>query len=171
MKDFKPRLFRTGVVSAVLICVMFSLCGCEAFARKFTRKQKKQDKPVESMVLSPEVYPESQASIQDSYRQYFTFWSTWHDELIDNLSETSPSIRRQIDSIQEAINNLEEKKLLKADKQSMVDPYLSSMIALKSSIAQDLYANNIWSNRSEAEQLKRQISRSLQYRQVKDIIR
>jgi hypothetical protein len=42
---------------------------------------------------------------------------------------------------------------------------------LKSSIAQDLYANNVWSNRSEAEQLKRQISRSLQYRQVKDFIR
>lgn len=172
MTDFKPRLFRTGVASAVLLCFVFSLCGCEAFARKFTRKQKKKEQPVEAMVFLPEVYPDSQASIQDSYRKYFTFWSSWHDELIDSLSEASPSIRRQTDNIQEAINNLEEmKKLLQADKQSMVDPYLSSMAALKVALAQDLYSNNIWSNRGEAEELKRKISRSLQYRQVKDLLR
>jgi hypothetical protein len=172
MTFFNQRLFRACVVSAVLLCVALSMCGCEAFARKFTRKQKKKEQPVESMVLSPEVYPDSQASKQDSYRQYFTFWSSWHDELIDNLSETSPSVRRQMDSVQEAINSLEEmKKLLQADRQTLVDPYLSSMAALKSAISQDLYANNIWSNRSEAEKLKRQISRALQYSQVKDFIK
>lgn len=172
MTDIRPRLFRTGVVSAVLLCFVFSLCGCEAFARKFTRKKKKQDKPAEAMVLAPEVYADRQVTNQDSYRKHYTFWSSWQDELIDNISDSSPSIRKQLDSAQEAINNLEEmKKLLQPEKQSLADIYISSMAVLKSALEQDLYANNIWANRREAEDLKRQISRSLQYRHVKDFIR
>jgi hypothetical protein len=148
------------------------MCGCAGLAKKFVRKQKKQEKPQAEMVLDPEVYSDSQANKEDAYRQYFTFWSSWHDELIDTLADQSPNIRRQLDNIQEAINNLSEMhRLLTGDKQTEAASYLVAMNSLKAEILQDIYGNNMWSTRKQAESLKRQINRALQYKQVKDTLK
>jgi hypothetical protein len=172
MKYLNARLLRLMFAYMVIVCVALSACGCESFTRKFTRKQKKQDKPQESMVLAPEVYPDSQANKEDAYRQYFTYWSSWHDELLDSLADSSWSMRKLLDSIQEAYNNLAEMaKMLSEDKKIAAEGFLASMNVLKADIERDLYGNNVWSIRKQAESLKRQINRDLQYRQVKDFLR
>ncbi|MFA5150687.1 MAG: hypothetical protein WC433_07270, partial [Candidatus Omnitrophota bacterium] len=61
--------------------LLFTLCGCEAFVRKFTRKSKKDKVPVE-MVLAPEEWKGPQMTKEEQYRQYFVFWQSWQDELI-----------------------------------------------------------------------------------------
>ena len=165
----RPRLMRAIPACATILCVLLFLCGCEAFARKFTRKQKKEDKPQEIMVLNPQAYPDAKADKEDEYRQYFMFWKSWHEELIDNLSDESPSMRRQLDSVKEAINNLSEmQKLLSGDKRALAGGYLDSMNSLKADIAKDLYYSNAWSLRRQAEDLKNKIGRELQYKQVED---
>ncbi|MCU0651232.1 MAG: hypothetical protein MUC52_03255 [Candidatus Omnitrophica bacterium] len=171
MKAFRHQFVKTAVAPVIFLCVVVSLCGCEAFARKFTRKPKKKEQPVQNMVLSPEAYDRSGVSKSDAYRQYYTYWSSWHDELIDSLSDFSPSMRRQLDCVKEAVNNLAEmKNLLPEDKKSLVDQYLRDMAQLKADISQDLYSNNSDSNLVRAERIKRDIMRSLQYNNVKDLL-
>ena len=172
MIDLKLRMQRAIPACAIFLCVTLIFCGCESFARKFTRKQNKQDSPREEMVLTPDVYSDKYANKEDAYRQYFMFWSSWQDELIDSLSDQSPNIRRQLDSIQEAINNLSQMHdLLSADHQAKADSYLVAMNLLKMEISKDIYGNNIWSNCKQAESLKRQINRDLQYKQVKEYLK
>ncbi|MFA5100077.1 MAG: hypothetical protein WC547_04240, partial [Candidatus Omnitrophota bacterium] len=121
-----------------------------------------------SMVLSPEAYPDSRANKEDSYRNYLMLWSGWQDELIDNLSDQSASQRRELDSIQEAINNLAEmRELLVPEKQIVADGYLESLKALKSAISKDIYGNNRQSAFNKAQDLKRQIYGALRYKNVK----
>ena len=169
MINLRPQLMREIPACAIILCMALSLCGCEAFARKFTRKQKKEDKPQEMMVLKPQAYPDTKVDSKDAYQQYFMFWKSWHEELIDNLSDEPPSMRRQLDSVKEAVNNLSEmQKLLSGDKYARAGEYLVSMNSLKSDIAKDLYYSNTWSLRRQAEDLKNRIERDLQYKQVKD---
>jgi hypothetical protein len=169
MKFLKRRARRTIMV---LLCVVLPVCGCGSLAQKFVRKPKKQEKPVQALVLSPEVYPDSQANKEDAYRHYLALWGGWQDELIDSLSERSMSHRRELDSAQEAIDNLAEmQKLIAAEKQFIAGGYLESLKALRTAIAKDIYGVNRPAACKQAEALKRQIYGALQYKQVKDFLR
>jgi hypothetical protein len=165
MRYLKRRFLRTIVA---LLCVTLSVCGCGSLVKKFVR-EKKQEKPAQAMVLSPEVYPDSRANKEDNYRHYLALWSGWQDELIDGLSEQSASQRRTLESLQEAINNLEEmQKLFAPDKQAVVSRHVASLNVLKAAIAKDIYWINKQALLEQAESLKRQISGALQYEQIKD---
>ncbi|MBP6920823.1 MAG: hypothetical protein KBC23_07545 [Candidatus Omnitrophica bacterium] len=154
-------------VYAIIVCLTICMCGCEAFARKFTRKPKQASRPAEPMVLAPETYEDRAANKEEAYRRYFTYWSSWHDELLDTLAGGSPSIRRQIDCIQQAVRNLDEmRRLLSGEKQAEAGVCIAAMNALRADVEQDLYGNNTWSIRRQAEDLKRRINRSLRYDQV-----
>ncbi|MFA6384707.1 MAG: hypothetical protein WCY10_04985 [Candidatus Omnitrophota bacterium] len=164
--DWKRRSGRTIIF---LLCVVFSLCGCGSLAKKFVRERKNQEKPEQSMVLSPEVYPDSRLNTQDSYRYYLALWSGWQDVLIDSLSDRAAGQRRGLESAQEAIDNLAAmQQLLSEEKQAVVKKYLDSLNALKAAIAKDIYGINKQSARKKAETLKREIEGALQYEQVKD---
>ena len=70
-----------------LICfLVFNLVGCESFTRKFTRKSKKPDQAVE-MVLVPQEYKGPNMTKEELYRQYFLYWKSWQEELINALTQ------------------------------------------------------------------------------------
>jgi hypothetical protein len=142
------------------------MLGCDAFVRKFTRKRKKEA-PKEEMVLVPEEYKPPQLTKEEVYRQYFLFWKSWHDELINSLS-AGASHKKQIDCINEALENLEPlRTTLQEAKQKKLDIYINQLKDLKESIAEDLYGNNVAQNRLTAERIKRGILRDFSYDKVK----
>lgn len=153
----------------IALFLISSLTGCEAFSRKFTRKHKASEKNTEEMVLEPQEYKSDQRSKEEIYREYFLFWESWHDELIEVLSSTSFNHKREVDAVQEAIKNLMEiRNLLKPEKQKLLDIYTSQLLALDADISQDLYNTNLANNRQKAERIKRVIFRDFAYKKIKD---
>jgi len=154
-----------------IFLLVLDLVGCEAFVRKFTRKPK-EDMHQEPMVLAPEEYKPT-LSKEEQYRQYFTFWQAWQEELVASLLVVTERInnKRQVDCANEALNNLMSmKQLLNTDTQKKLDPYLSRMADLKGSIEKDIYGNNIFQNRLEAERLKRDILQNFSFPDIKKLL-
>jgi len=150
--------------------LFFTLMGCDAFVRKFTRKPKKEDLRQEEMVLAPEEYKGPQMTKEKLYRQYFLFWKSWHDELIESLSQHR-SQKKQVDCIEEAIKNLVNlKALLNINMQKKLDVYLFELKELQDQISKDLYGNNAIINARSAEHIKRNILRDFSYNKIKNYL-
>ncbi|MCM8795839.1 MAG: hypothetical protein NC928_04060 [Candidatus Omnitrophica bacterium] len=174
MKSNKLCRFQKQIIKIIIfsVCcfILASLIGCEAFVRKFTRKPKKESLPREEMVLVPEEYKPTQDKEQ-LYRQYFVFWRSWHDELLNSLIPHT-NHKKQIDCAQEAIKNLMHlRQLLNLEKQKKLDIYINRLSELKEMIAQDIYGSNYARHRQIAERLRMDILRDFSYPKInKDII-
>jgi hypothetical protein len=152
-----------------LYFLLFTLCGCEAFVRKFTRKSKKDKGPVE-MVLEPEEWKGPKMTKEERYRQYFVFWQSWQDELINALTQNAPQ-KKKLDCVQQAFKNLVGmRSLLNESKQKQLDVYLKQTAELREDIKSDIYgtANNFY--RQNSEKLKMNISRYFTYSDVRNDI-
>lgn len=152
-----------------LYFLLFTLCGCEAFVRKFTRKSKKDKGPVE-MVLEPEEWKGPKMTKEERYRQYFVFWQSWQDELINALIQNAPQ-KKKLDCVQQAFKNLVGmRSLLNESKQKQLDVYLKQTAELREDIKSDIYgtANNFY--RQNSEKLKMNISRYFTYSDVRNDI-
>jgi predicted ATP-dependent protease len=149
--------------------LMLELVGCEAFVRKFTRKSKKSDTPIE-MVLVPEEYKGPNMSKEEIYRQYYTYWSTWHDELLNSLVQ-SASLKKRIDCAEQALKNLVYlRNMLTADGQKSFDAQIARLNDLLGEIKNDPYGSN--NNRSfrEAEKIKSNIHKGFIYPKIKNYL-
>ena len=154
----------------VKLILLVTTIGCDAFVRKFTRKSKKGNQPKEELVLVPEVYKPPRMTKEEVYRQYFLYWKSWHDELINSLSGGS-SQKKQIDCANEAIKNLEElRKTLQESGQKRLDVYINQLKDLKKEITQDSYGNDISVNRLTAEHIRRGIMRDFSYDKIKNYL-
>ena len=162
--------FQNIVFFSLCFALLINLLGCDAFVRKFTRKPKKENLPVEEMVVAPEEYIAPQITKEELYHQYLLYWKSWHDELINSLHKGA-SYKKQIECIDEAIKNLEQLgPLLKEEKIKILDTSISQMQDLRGKIARDIYGNDVDRNRSNAENIKRNILRDLSYRKMKDYL-
>lgn len=151
-------------------CLLVVLTGCEALTRKFVRKPNPEDKKTEDVVFSPEEYKGEGVSNRDLYSQYFLYWRTWQDELIDSL-EKSGNRKRQIDSLSEGIKNLENiKPLIKPESASRLDSCINRLRLLRTAVTKDIYANSVADNRHEADRIKRDILRDFSFNKIKDSI-
>ncbi|MFH1641106.1 MAG: hypothetical protein ABIA66_03980 [Candidatus Omnitrophota bacterium] len=156
-----------------LFCIYFlliiNLLGCEAMARKFTRKSKNDDSSKEEMVLVPEEY-KSNLTKEEEYRQYLLYWKSWQDELINSLSQGA-NHKKQVDCAQEAIKNLIKiRSLLAVDIQKKLDVYIAQLENLKETISKDAYGNSIVNSRLEAERIRRNILRDFSYNKIKEYL-
>lgn len=160
---------RYKLVFYFLICFLFVVStGCDAFVRKFTRKPKKENLPQEEMVITPEEYKGPGLSKGELYRQYFLFWKSWHDELIESLLQKR-SQKKQLDCAQEAIKNLENLRvLLDEARQNNLSVYINQLKDLKSSMGQDLYNSNAFNNTHTAERIRIDIMHKFSYDKIKN---
>ena len=166
---FKKQI--TQIILLSTICYLLStMLGCDAFVRKFTRKPKKEGLPHEEMVLAPEEYKGPQMTKEELYRQYFLYWRSWQDELIESL-RSGKNHKKQIGCLDEAIKNLGElRSLLSEDKQKKLDIYINQLKDLKELVNKDIYGNNLDGNRMTAERIKRNILRDFSYNKIKDYL-
>ncbi|TRZ96409.1 hypothetical protein D4R78_00235 [bacterium] len=157
----------------LVICLVFifTLIGCEAFVRKFTRKTKKDKLPREEMVLVPQEYKGPQLSKEEQYRQYYIYWRSWTDELINYLDKKA-SHKKQIDCAEEVIKNLVNiRALLTDEKQNRIDSYIKQFSALRDAILKDIYGNSVNLNRQSAERIKRKFLREFSYNKIKGYLK
>jgi hypothetical protein len=109
-------------------------------------------------------------SKEELYRQYFLFWKSWHDEVIESLLQKK-SIKKQIDCSQEAIKNLINlRALLNIDMQKKLDIYIAQLKELHNQISKDLYGNNVITNAQRLERIKRDILRDFSYGKIKNYL-
>jgi len=155
---------------ALCLILIFSLLGCDAFVRKFTRKPKKEDLPKAELVLEPQEYKAVIQSKEELYRQYFLYWRAWHDELLNALSYGG-SHKKQLDCVNEAAKNLEGLAgLLNEPMQKKLDIYIRQLKDIFSQIQKDIYSNNAARYRLALENLRRNILRGFSYDKVKDYL-
>ncbi|MCM8800436.1 MAG: hypothetical protein NC912_00250 [Candidatus Omnitrophica bacterium] len=153
-----------------LVIMIFELCACEAFVRKFTRKPKHKELPKEEMVLMPEEYPSLPIDKEELYRNYLFYWKSWQDELIQSLAKGG-NHKKITSCVQEAIKNLRAlRELLKEDMQKRLDAYIEELESLKNSLVKDVYGLSSQTNRSLAERIKRNILKEFSYNKIKDYL-
>jgi hypothetical protein len=151
----------------LILGLIVNLLGCEAFTRKFTRKSKK-DKAPEPMVLMPEEYKGPNMTQEELYRQYFLFWKSWHDELVQSLTD-GKNHKKQIDCANEALKNLYQlRAMLNPERQPRLDNYIRQTQELKAAVAKDLYGNDLAINRQRAERIRRNILKDFVYPKIKN---
>lgn len=166
----KKQKIKILILFCGLWTMVYGLCGCEAFVRKFTRKPKKEETKKE-IVLVPQDYSPSDMPVEERYRQYFLFWKSWQEELISALSP-SESHKRRKGCAEEAIKNLGSlRPLLYEEKQKDLDVYLDQMRRLKDQISQDIYGANLTRHKTKAESLRREVLRVFSYPKVKAHLR
>jgi len=159
------------ILSVLLFCfLLLDLLGCEAFTRKFTRKSKKSDAAVE-MVLVPEEYKGPQMTKEELYRQYYLYWSSWQDELINAFIQKS-SLKKKADCAQEALKNLVNlKMMLVADAQKNLDLEITKLSDLLDDIKSDAYGVNDSRNLQMLERIKASIHRGFIYPKIRNYLK
>ena len=161
---------RRIVLVLICFCLLLDLAGCESLTRKFIRKSKKSDQPVE-MVLTPEEYKGPNMSKEELYRQHFLFWQAWQDELENALAQKS-SLKKKVDCTQEALKNLVNmKNMLVTDVQKNLDLYINKTIDLLASIKTDVYGTNDSRNLEIAEGIKSDIHKGFIYPRIKNYLK
>lgn len=158
------------ILCILLFCfLLLDLAGCESFARKFTRKSKKTGQPVE-MLLAPEEYKGPNMSKDELYRQYFLYWKSWQDELINALTQKA-SLKKKVDCAQEALKQLVNMKmLLVPDAQKNMDIYITKLNDFLSLLKGDLYGDSDDRNRLTAERIKSGIDKRFVYSKIKNYL-
>jgi len=156
-----------------IICILLItlLTGCDAFVRKFRRKPKRETYQQKEMVLVPEDYPSLFANKEEAYRNYFTFWHSWHTEFINSLIEKS-SHKRKIFCLSEAIKNLNIlKEFILDEKRKNLESYIKELEDLKEKLSKDIYTSNFNWFYNRAELLRKNILRDYAYHKIKDYLK
>ena len=165
LHGFKKQITQIIMLFAVC-CLLSTVIGCEAFVRKFTRKQKVEK--TEEMVLAPEEYKAPQIPKDELYRQYFLYWKSWQDELTESLLQKK-SQKKQIDCAQEVLKNLAGlRSLLNEAMQKKLDVYISQLRELQAQISLDLYNSNAEFNRQASERIRMNILKYFSFNKVKE---
>ncbi len=163
-------MMRNAISYFLALVLLFNLIGCEAFVRKFTRKSKREKSP-EEMVLAPEEWTGPKMTKEQLYRQYYTFWLSWQDELINALTNKA-SLKKKIDCAEQAVKNLSGmKNMLNESEQKQLAVYLKQLTNLKGSISSDIYGSSNNANLREAERVRRNILQRYSYGDIKDDLR
>jgi len=151
----------------IVLILIIDLAGCEAFVRKFTRKNKREKEEV--LVLAPEEYKDTRTQ-EERYREFFTFWKSWQDELIDSLLQKKSNKKLKTCADQAIKNLLDMRKMLNPEKQKRLDIYIDRMNLLRDSIASDIYGNNSATYMEKADQIKMSILKEFSYKDIANFL-
>lgn len=110
------------ILTTVYFLLSTSLCGCEAFRKKFVRKPKGK-REIKVVIETQEYDPEY--SVEETYKRYFLFWRASLGELIDSLNAQDGNRKKRISAAKKIIENLQQmQQLLIAEKQTRLDDFI-----------------------------------------------
>jgi hypothetical protein len=150
---------------------LVSLSGCETLTRKFVRKSKAEKENVDEVIYSPQEYPAQIMSNNDMYRDYYTFWKGWHQELVDVLSE-GQNHKKQVECINEIINNLNKMKdLLVPEAQEGLKRYIQRLSPIQQEIvAGRSNASNFSTMKAQLESIRTKINNEYSAKKAQNYI-
>src|SRR3989338_324309 len=163
------RQEKSKVKNIIYFCFVFLvLCswpGCEAFVRKFTRKTKKT--VLEEPVIQPQEYPSTALSREELYRDYFLFWETWADELLNFLKEDA-NAKKQKACANEALDNLTKmQSLLNEEKANALQGLIEEFNTFRNILSENrLNRADISYLRNKLERVKAKVHRGFIFSKV-----
>ena len=153
----------------VLLAAVFVIhgTGCETVQKKFTRKPKEpRHKPATVYIDQGGPY-QKKYSNEYYYKTHFTFWTSWHEELLGDLDGNQKKMQR---SAGETWNHLTEmSKYLRPEKQTELKPLMDDFEKIYRKIEKGNFrASDQPMFRSELEKIGRIIASNFYYDKVKD---
>ncbi|MFH1201328.1 MAG: hypothetical protein V1674_00345 [Candidatus Omnitrophota bacterium] len=170
LRRLKTQITQIFVIFTACSLMCSSLTGCDAMRKKFIRTKKSES--LETPIYVPVEYNQEDKSKERIYRDYFAYWQSWQDELINNL-DAGANHKKQIECVDQIILNLEKMKLLLADeKQKRLDAFILQSKKFKEDIARPNLSIMLFSQlKSDLARQKRAIIQQFNYPEIKDFMR
>jgi hypothetical protein len=145
-----------------ILCISFA--GCAGLQRKFTRKKKKEERPVP--VITTYDYAKD-LRVDELYKKHFLYWRTWQDELIERMEDT---YKKRIECYDNAVIHLMEiRGYLRDTKAEELEPFLKEIKSIDPDIRKKVLSKSeIYRMRHMLEITRRQIDKRFCYSKVKD---
>ncbi len=156
---------RKKTVLALLLVATVGLSGCETLPKKFIRKKKEPAHRAATVYLDEGPY-QKQFSNEYYYKTHFTFWRTWHDDMLNNLTGNSKKLQR---TAEESYSHLEQMgRYLTPEKKAQLDPLVEEMDRYRKRFEQNTPSRTEAAGmRSDLERVRRLVSNDFYYDKVK----
>jgi hypothetical protein len=154
------------IIYGLLIVTVLGSVGCETLPKKFIRK-KKAPAHVASVVYLDEGSYEKRFSNEYYYKNHYTLWKTWHDDVLKNLTGNSKKLRR---ASEEAYSHLEQMgNYLKPERQAQLKPMVDTLNSYRQKFDRGAFVPSDAGNaRSELEKVKRLVANDFYFDKVKE---
>lgn len=163
-------MLRTRLIILFSLIFIFTSFGCESFRKKFVRKPKKEKDKEEEMIIYPKDYSKQQLPSDEAYKQYYTYWKAWHNELISFLKE-GESKKKILSCFEQTILNLNRMKELlnREEKIKLLEDYIAKVSSLEAEVRNKRLVMVSMSHlRTQSERLLRSIHRDFAFSKVKN---
>ena len=160
------KKFVKSVGYIAVITLALQLIGCASLQKKFTRKPKEPlHRPV-VIALDQGAYQKPYSN-DYYYKTHYTFWHTWHDELLNELGGNSKRVEH---AAEEAFSNLQSmNNYLTGDKKTQLALVIDSYSAALRKIDNGrIVSGEEGSVKSELERISRTVASNFYYDKVKD---
>ncbi len=160
---------RTKISVPILLCLSLTLTGCEAFRKKFVRKSKREKEV--NVVIDIKEY-ESEYSLKEAYKKYFTFWRAWRDELLTSLDAQDLNRKKQVLAAKRTLESLQQmRELILPEKQARLDVFILE----QKDIVRQLEGYNLSHVqkvriKNMLEKQRRQIQKEFKYNQIEKFL-
>lgn len=157
---------RRKLAMGLVFLMALGLAGCETLPKKFVRKKKEPAHRPAAVYLDEGPY-QKQFSNEYYYKTHFTFWRTWHDDLLDNLTGNSKKLQR---TSEEAYSHLEQmSRYLMPEARAKLMPLVEELDRYRKKFQQGAYSRSEAAGmRTDLEKLRRLVSNDFYYDKVKD---
>ena len=152
----------------LLVGFAVTSAGCSSsMQRKFVRK-KKQPAHTASVIPLQEGPYQKKYSNSYYYKTHYTFWRSWHGELIDNLGGNQKKVER---CGQESVGHLTEiSKYLMPDQKAALEEHLRELEKIVARLGSGTYSSEEGRIRVDLERIKRLVSNDFYYDKVKEFV-
>jgi hypothetical protein len=169
MMKTEQRIF---TVAICIVSCIFLLTGCETMRKKFVRKRKKTES-TEPMVIVPRDYSAHPFPSDVLYKQYFVYWKSWNQELVESLNDRL-SYKKISDCAQQALMNLKKMATyLEEEKAKELDTYIKKTEDLKGRIeyVKNLPPSQMNMLKYDAERILSAVNRKFDLGKMKDYLK
>jgi len=154
------------VAVLVMAAICFNLAGCETLRKKFTPKKKEP-------VKMPRIYQVKKYEKKPTpelYRKHFSYWASWHSEMIKTLGKNGKKDRLCIEEIVGNLNDMQN--ILLPEKAAALKPHIDNLVRVKDIVFnEELSQANKTYVMSTLEREERLIKKEFNYTKVKDKLR
>ena len=153
----------------ILFIMTVHWVGCSTLQKKFTRKKKEPAHSAAAVYLEDPGPIQKKFSNEYYYKTHFTFWTSWHDEMLGNLDGNQKKLQR---ASEEAWNHLTEvDKLLGQQKETELLPLKNEFEKIYLKIEKGNFRpSDVPMFRTDLERIGRLIASNFYYDKVKDFL-